>query len=119
MKSCKAATKYGRIGLLCNQQRDIMMTLASNLMKEVANMVELSKRMDRFDAIVHEYLRKNHRTIEYLAEKIGCNPSSLWRYRHRLSGYSKMPLETFAECMRYVNVSNEDLRYILGLSNEK
>lgn len=96
-----------------------MMTLASNLMKEVANMVELSKRMDRFDAIVHEYLRKNHRTVEYLAEKIGCNPSSLWRYRHRLSGYSKMPLETFAECMRYVNVSNEDLRYILGLSNEK
>ena len=81
-------------------------------------MVELSRRMDRFDAIIHEYLRKNHRTVEYLAEKIGCNPSSLWRYRHRISGYSKMPLGTFAECMRYLNVSNEDLRYILGLSNE-
>lgn len=82
-------------------------------------MKELDKRMDRFDAMVHEYLRKNRRTVEYLAEKIGCNPSSLWRYRHRISGYQKMPLGTFAECMRYLNASNEDLRYILGLDNEK
>ena len=29
------------------------------------------KRMDRFDAVIHEYLRSNRKSMEYLAEKAG------------------------------------------------
>ena len=73
------------------------------------------KRMDRFDAIIHEYLRANRKTIEYLAEKVGCSPSSIWRYSRRVEYFKKAPLETVAGILRMANVSNEDLRYILGL----
>lgn len=73
------------------------------------------KRMDRLDAVVHEYLRSNRRTIEYLTEKLGCSPASLWRYTRKVEGFCGMPLDIFASAMRMANVSNEDLRYILGL----
>lgn len=76
---------------------------------------KLAKRMDRFDSVVHEYLRSTRKSVEYLSEKIGCDPSSLWRYRNRTESFEKMPLETFCGCMRVANISNENLRYILGL----
>jgi len=73
------------------------------------------KRMDRFDAITHEYLRANRKTIEYLADKVGCSPSSIWRYSRRVEYFEKAPLGIVASILRLANVSNEDLRYILGL----
>ena len=74
-----------------------------------------TKRMDRFDAIIHEYLRSNQKTIEYLAEKVGCSPSSIWRFSRRLEYFQKAPLDIVGGILRMANVSNEDLRYILGL----
>ncbi len=76
---------------------------------------KLRKRMDRFDAVVHEYLRSNRKTVEELAMKVGCDPSTLWRYRRKIEYFKKAPLEIVANCLRLANVSNENLRYILGL----
>lgn len=73
------------------------------------------KRMDRFDAVINEYLRSNRKTVEYLANKVGCDPSSLWRYRRKVGYFRKAPLSVVANCLRMANVSNHDLRYILGL----
>ena len=73
------------------------------------------KQMDRFDSIIHEFLRKNRKSISYLAEKVGCNPSSLWRYRNRLDSFEKIPLDILCGCFRIANVSNENIRFILGL----
>lgn len=76
---------------------------------------KLRKRMDRFDSVVHEYLRANRKTVEELAVKAGCDPSSLWRYRRKIEYFRKAPLEVVATCLRVANVSNENLRYILGI----
>ena len=76
---------------------------------------KLRRRMDRFDAVVAEYLRSNRKTVEELAKKVGCDPSSLWRYRRKEEYFKKAPLEIVAGCLRMANVSNENLRYILGL----
>ena len=73
------------------------------------------KRMDRFDAVIHEYLRSNRKSMEYLAEKAGCDPSSLWRYRRKVEYFRRVPLFVIGNCLRMANVSNQDLRYILGL----
>lgn len=75
----------------------------------------LRKRMDRFDAVVHEYLRANHKTVEQLSEKVGCDPSSLWRYRKKVEYFRKAPFEIVCICLRVANVSNENLRFIMGL----
>lgn len=77
------------------------------------------KRMDKFDAMICEYLRSNRKSIEYLAEKVGCNPSSLWRYRRRVEYFRKAPINVIAGCMRMANASNETIRYILGLPTGK
>ena len=76
---------------------------------------EEEKRMDRFDAVICEYCRHNKKTVEYLAEKTGCSPASLWRYRTQVDSFHKAPLFVISGCLRMVNVSNVDLRYILGL----
>lgn len=77
------------------------------------------KRMDKFDAMICEYLRSNRKSVEYLAEKVGCNPSSLWRYRRRVEYFRKAPINVIAGCMRMANASNETIRYILGLPTGK
>lgn len=77
------------------------------------------KRMDKFDAMICEYLRSNRKSIEYLAEKVGCNPSSLWRYRRRVEYFRKAPISVIAGCMRVANASNDTIRYILGLPTGK
>lgn len=76
----------------------------------------LGKRMDRFDAVVKEYLRANRKTIEYLAEHVGCNPSSLWRYRNQAASFQKAPFDVICACLRLANASNETIRYICGLT---
>lgn len=80
---------------------------------------EDEKRMDRFDAMVVEYLRANRKTVEYLADKVGCDPSSLWRYRRKAECFMKMPIGVAGNCMRMSNASNETIRYILGLPTGK
>lgn len=80
---------------------------------------KVTKRMDRLDAIIHEYLRANRKTLDYLSEKVGCAPSTLWKYSRREYGFRKMPLDILAGVCRMANVSNEDLRYILGLPTGK
>ena len=77
------------------------------------------KRMDRLDAVIHEYLRSQRKTMDYISEKLGCAPSTLWRYSRRVECFRKMPLDIFGGICRYANVSNEDLRYILGLPTGK
>lgn len=73
------------------------------------------KRMDRFDAVVSEYIRANRKSVEYVAQIVGCDPSSLWRYRRRVEYFRKAPLDIVCTCLRLANVSNENLRYICGL----
>ena len=77
------------------------------------------QRMDRFDSIMHEYLRSKRKTIEYLADQVGCDPSTLWRYRRKVEYFKRAPLDVVANCLRMANVSNENLRYILGLPTGK
>ena len=72
-------------------------------------------RMDKFDSIVVEYLRKYSFTTEDLCEKIGCSPSSLWRYRKQIDAFQKAPFVVICNMLRLANVSNQDLRYICGL----
>lgn len=82
-------------------------------------MIEIERRMDQFDRVIHEYLRSNRKTVEYLAEKVGCAPSSLWRYSRRVEYFRKVPLDILAGVFRMANISNEDMRYILGLPTGK
>lgn len=82
-------------------------------------MVSDEQRMDRFDAIIHEYLRSRRKTVEYLAEQVGCDPSTLWRYRRKVEYFRKAPVDVVASCLRFANVSNENLRYVLGLPTGK
>jgi len=82
-------------------------------------MNDLEKRMKRFDLVVHNYLRLNRKTIEYLADKVGCAPSSIWRYTRKSEYFERAPLDVVSGCLRLANVSNEDLRYILGLPTGK
>ena len=77
------------------------------------------QRMDRFDSVMHEYLRSRRKTTEYLAGQVGCDPSTLWRYRRKVEYFKRAPLDVVANCLRMANVSNENLRYILGLPTGK
>lgn len=79
----------------------------------------IRKRMDRLDSIIHEYIRRNRKTVEYLSEKVGCSPSTLWRYSRRIGYFQKMPLNVLSGIFRMANASNEDIRYILGLPTGK
>ena len=82
-------------------------------------MTEMERRMDRFDAVITEYLRSNRKTTEYLADRIGCSTATLWRYRTQILSFERAHLAVIANCFRIANVSNEDLRYILGLPTGK
>ena len=76
---------------------------------------QLRRRMDRFDAIVCEYCRHYRKSVEQMAERVGCSTASLWRYRTQVDAFRKAPLDVVAICLRLSNVSNEDLRFIMGL----
>lgn len=76
---------------------------------------QLRRRMDRFDSIVCEYCRHYRKSVEQLAQRVGCSTASLWRYRTQVDSFCKAPLDVIAGCLRVANVSNVDLRYILGL----
>ena len=80
---------------------------------------DLERRRDRFDRVITEHLRSGRKTTEELSEQVGCSLTSLWRYRYTEQGFQKMPLSVFADCARYADISNEDLRVILGLPTGK
>ena len=80
---------------------------------------KIGKRMDRLDSIIHEYLRRNRKTVDYLSGKVGCSPSTLWRYSRRVDYFRKAPLEILSGIFLMANASNEDIRYILGLPTGK
>ncbi len=76
---------------------------------------KLKKRMDRLDTLVYEYLRTHKSTLGELSVKLDCAPSTIWRYCRKVDCFRKMPLETLAEIFRLANVSNDDVRFVLGL----
>ena len=76
---------------------------------------KLLKRMDRFDSVVHEYLRSTRSTVETLSERVGIDPSTLWRYRRQAAHFKKAPFDVICTILRLADVSNETLRYICGL----
>ena len=76
---------------------------------------KIRQRMDRFDAVLCEYCRQYRKSVESVAQKVGCSTASLWRYRTQVESFRKAPLDVVAVCLRLSNVSNEDLRFIMGL----
>ena len=76
---------------------------------------QLRKQMDRFDSIVCEYCRYYRKSVETVAQKVGCSTASLWRYRTQVESFRKAPIDVISGCLKLANVSNQDLRYILGL----
>ncbi len=76
---------------------------------------KLQRRMDEFDKVVNEYLRSNRKTVKYLSEKVGCDPSSLWRYRRVEKYFQNAPFDVICSCLRMANASNEQIRIICGL----
>lgn len=80
---------------------------------------KLQLRMDRFDAVLCEYCRKYRKSVEQVAQKVGCSTASLWRYRTQIESFRKAPLDVVANCFKLMNISNHDLRFILGLPTGK
>lgn len=85
------------------------------LTEEAKQTDKLAKRMDRFDAVINEYLRAHHYTTSDLAFQLGINCSTLWRYRHRVDAFEKAPFGVITEALRLANCTNETLRYICGM----
>ena len=50
---------------------------------------------------------------------IGTAIKYLWRYRKKPEYFERAPLDVMTNCFRIINVSNENLRYILGLPTGK
>lgn len=75
----------------------------------------LRKRMDKFDSVLVEYMRKYHVTTDRLATRIGVTPSTLWRYRNRVESFEKAPFVVVTSALKLANTSNDVLRYICGL----
>lgn len=76
---------------------------------------KIFKRMDKFDAVVSEYIRSTRTTVEILSERVGVDPSTLWRYRRKIDAFRKAPFDVVCQILKLANVPNETLRYICGL----
>lgn len=76
---------------------------------------KLARRMDKFDAVVTEYLRSSGFSTDELALKLGVNKSSLWRYRNQTHAFYKAPFGVVTKVLRLAHVSNDILRIICGL----
>jgi len=75
----------------------------------------LEKRMDRFDSVVTEYLRRTNYTVNDLAFQLGIDKSTLWRYRKRPKYFSTAPFGTITKALKIAGCTTESLRYICGL----
>lgn len=76
---------------------------------------QLRRRMDRFDSVICEYCRHYKKSVETVAEKVGCSTASLWRYRTQAESFRRAPLDVISGCLKLANASNEDIRLVLGL----
>ena len=85
------------------------------LTEEAKRTDKLAKRMDRFDAVVNEYLRAHHYTTSDLAFQLVINCSTLWRYRNRVEAFEKAPFGVITQALRLANCTSETLRYICGM----
>lgn len=85
------------------------------LTEEAKKTDKLAKRMDRFDAVVNEYLRAHNYTTSDLAFQLGINCSTLWRYRNRVDAFAKAPFAVITHALHLANCTNETLRYICGM----
>lgn len=75
----------------------------------------LERRMDRFDAVVNEYLRSTGFTTSDLAYELGIDTSTLWRYRNRVHYFELAPFVTITKVCQLAKCTNETLRYICGM----
>lgn len=85
------------------------------LTEEAKRTDRLAKRMDRFDAVINEYLRANHYTTSDLAFQLGINCSTLWRYRKKVDAFEKAPFTVITQALNLANCSAETWRYICGM----
>ena len=76
---------------------------------------KLARRMDKFDAVVNEYLRSSGYSMDELSIKLGVNKSSLWRYRKQTHAFYKAPFGVVTKVLSLAHVSNDILRIICGL----
>mgnify|MGYP007069926484 CR=1 FL=1 len=85
------------------------------LTEEAKRTDKLAKRMDRFDAVVNEYLRANNYTTSDLAFQLGTTTTSLWRYRNKVDSFEKAPFEVVTHALALANCPSETLRFICGM----
>lgn len=85
------------------------------LTEEAKRADKLAKRMDRFDAVINEYLRAHDYTTSDLAFQLGINCSTLWRYRNRVDSFEKAPFGVITQALTLANCPSETLRYICGM----
>ena len=78
---------------------------------------KLIKRTDKFDSIVVDYCRKYPVTMEDLAKRLGCNATTLWRYRKNPYYFKNGKIDVICRMLRMANVSRGTLRYICGWTN--
>ena len=74
----------------------------------------IERRMDRFDQVVTEYLRRNHYTAEDLSFQVKISPSTLWRGRKRPQYFATAPFATVTKILKVAGCTQEALRYICG-----
>lgn len=74
----------------------------------------MSKRMDRFDSVVVEYLRSSGKTVQELSTVLGVDTSTLWRYRHRVQSFENAPFGVITNALKVAHCSSECLRFICG-----
>ena len=85
------------------------------LTKEARERDRLAKRMDKFDAVVTEYMRSSRSTTDELASELGISKSSLWRYRTQVDCFEIAPFAVITKALHIANCPNDILRYICGM----
>lgn len=73
------------------------------------------RRMDKFDSIVTEYLRSTGFTTSDLSYELGIDPSTLWRYRHKVASFEQAPFVIITNVLQLAKCTTETLRYVCGM----
>lgn len=76
---------------------------------------QVAKRMDKFDAIVTEYLRSTGFTTSDLSYELGIDTSTLWRYRHKVDSFQQAPFIIITNVLQLAKCTTETLRYVCGM----
>lgn len=75
----------------------------------------LLRRMDKFDAVVTEYMRANRLTTSELSDILGINTSSLWRYRNKVEYFKQAPFNVITKILSMSGCNCDTLKYICGM----